>query len=197
MSALRTDVSALYIDPRGPYPKLLADCWDEARDARNYAGPNPVVAHPPCSRWCALAHVNQKRYGQRIGDDGGCFASALASVRRWGGVLEHPAFSIAWRRFDLQPPTRGCWQRCIDGTFVCELSQAAYGFPARKLTWLYAVGVPVTSADWSEPAPTGACGRPTRPGLKRIRDRHASRSPIAFAEWLISLAAQAKRTEAA
>jgi len=33
-SPLRTDVSALYVDPRGPYQKLLADCWDKARDAR-------------------------------------------------------------------------------------------------------------------------------------------------------------------
>jgi hypothetical protein len=40
--------------------------------------------------------VNQARYGHRVGDDGGCFASALASVRQWGGVLEHPALTLAW-----------------------------------------------------------------------------------------------------
>ena len=43
-ASLRTDVSVLYVDPRGPYPKLVADWWDAERDARNYAGPNPVVA---------------------------------------------------------------------------------------------------------------------------------------------------------
>ena len=36
--------------------------WDEARDARTYAGPWPVVAHPPCQTWCKMAPVNQARY---------------------------------------------------------------------------------------------------------------------------------------
>jgi hypothetical protein len=46
-------VDALYVDPKGIYPRLLGPehCWDEARDARTYAGPGPVVAHPPCQRW--------------------------------------------------------------------------------------------------------------------------------------------------
>ena len=34
MTSLRT-VAALYVDPRGPYPKMLGvECWNEARDAR-------------------------------------------------------------------------------------------------------------------------------------------------------------------
>ncbi len=41
---MRTDVSALFVSPRGPYPGLVADIWDEKRDARLYTGPNPVVA---------------------------------------------------------------------------------------------------------------------------------------------------------
>ena len=78
MMTLRTDVSAkLYVDPRGPYPKLVADWWDEARDARNYAGPNPVVAHPPCQRWGRFwsgGPLNVSRgIRKTLGDDGGCF----------------------------------------------------------------------------------------------------------------------------
>src|SRR5947207_11553581 len=85
-------VAALYVDAKGVYANLPnVEVWDEARDARRYAGPWPVVAHPPCSSWCQLASVNEARWGKRIGDDGGTFAAALKAVRTFGGVLEHPA----------------------------------------------------------------------------------------------------------
>lgn len=83
-------IAALFVDPRGCYSKIPdIDLWDEKRDARLYVGHWPVVAHPPCSRWCRLAGLVEARWGHKKGDDGGCFASALASVRKWGGVLEH------------------------------------------------------------------------------------------------------------
>src|SRR5262245_21678454 len=38
-------IAALYGDPRGCYANLPGvELWDEARDARKYAGPWPVVA---------------------------------------------------------------------------------------------------------------------------------------------------------
>ena len=93
-------VAALYVEKGGAYFGLEdVDPWDEERDARLYAGPWPVVAHPPCGRWCQLASVNEARWGAKIGEDGGCFAHALESVRRFGGVLEHPAYSLAWDHF--------------------------------------------------------------------------------------------------
>lgn len=49
-------IAALYVIENGPYYGLPnVDPWPESRDARTYAGPHPVVAHPPCSRWCRLA----------------------------------------------------------------------------------------------------------------------------------------------
>jgi hypothetical protein len=155
-------VAALYVDPNGVYAGLEdVDVWDEMRDARLYAGPWPVVAHPPCQRWCQLAplvqHLHLERLGEkyRVGNDGGTFAAALAAVRRFGGVLEHPAYSLAWTKYDLPVPGRHGWtQSLFDPGIVTEVSQSAYGHPCRKRTWLYAVGVDPVEMNWAEPKPT-------------------------------------------
>src|SRR3546814_14638832 len=104
-------IAALFVERGGVYWDLDGvDPWDRQRDARTYAGPHPVVAHPPCERWGRywyggpMLHKLGRRL--RVGDDGGCFKAALASVRRWGGVLEHPEGSNAWRAFELNMPTR-------------------------------------------------------------------------------------------
>lgn len=98
-------VAALFVDADGIYSnRLHVEVWDEARDARKYPGPYPVVAHPPCTRWCRLAGFVEARFGYKQGEDGGCFDSALNSVRKFGGVLEHPAYSKAWDRFELPKP---------------------------------------------------------------------------------------------
>ena len=197
-------VAALYVQPGGSYYGVEGvDPWDEQRDARLYAGPHPVVAHPPCARWCQLAYINQKRYGHKVGDDGGCFAAALASVRTFGGVLEHPAFSYAWPAFSLPRPTPGAWTRGVgDPGWVCEASQAAYGHRARKLTWLYYVGdAPPPAMDWSRPEPTAQvswCGNHGNSALPRIAKAAASRTPPAFRDLLIAMARTARvRSEAA
>jgi hypothetical protein len=109
-------VAALYVEKDGAYFGLPdVDPWDEERDARLYAGPWPVVAHPPCNRWCQLAFLNQAVNGLRVGDDGGTFEAALNAVRAWGGVLEHPAHSHAWAKFDLPKPPESGWQRTFCG----------------------------------------------------------------------------------
>ena len=74
-------IAALYVETGGTYFGLEGvDPWDQERDAREYPGPHPVVAHPPCNLWVNLAALNYKRYGgehNRPGNDGGCFLYAL------------------------------------------------------------------------------------------------------------------------
>ncbi len=190
-------VAALFVETGGVYFGLPdVDPWDEARDARLYAGPWPVVAHPPCNKWSPLAYINQTRIpGYRVGDDGGCFEAALAAVRRWGGVLEHPAGSLAWSRHGLvRPFPRAGWMQSLleHGCWVCEVSQAAYGHRAAKRTWLYFVGPEPDALDWNLPAVTAAVsgfthGKP-RSEAERVRPAEASRTPVSFRDALLELA---------
>jgi hypothetical protein len=85
-----------------------------------------------------------------LGDDDGCFAAALASVRRWGGVLEHPEASHAWAHHSLnKPPKTGGWIVAdFEGGWTCCVEQGHYGHLARKATWLYAKGVELPSLKW-------------------------------------------------
>ena len=194
---MRNDITALYVDGRGPYAKLVVDWWDAARDARTYAGPLPVVAHPPCQLWVNFAALNFKRYGgehNRPGNDGGCFASALAAVRKWGGVLEHPASSNAWKTHGLAAPRAPGWLRASAHEWVCEVWQSAYGHPARKRTWLWYAGerAPI-EADWRRLPGTHQIGWFDR-AKPTLGKRAASQTPIAFAEWLLDLAASARPT---
>lgn len=72
-------IAALFVDPRGCYANLPGvELWDEARDARLYQGPHPVVAHPPCTRWCRLAGLVEARWGYKRGEDGGCSRAGRA-----------------------------------------------------------------------------------------------------------------------
>ena len=145
-------VAALYVEPAGCYADVPGvDPWPESRDARTYAGPWPVVAHPPCQRWGRFWHGSTRRPHQfALGDDGGCFAAALAAVRRWGGVLEHPADSHAWSHFGLnRPPRAGGWVAADWlGGWTCYVEQGHYGHLSRKGTWLYAHGVTLPDLRW-------------------------------------------------
>ncbi len=177
----------MYVDGEGVYANLPGvEVWDEARDARNYAGPWPVVAHPPCSRWCQLASVNETRWGARIGDDGGCFAAALAAVREFGGVLEHPAYTLAWAAHGLPRPVRWSWQRSmLDDGWVTEISQSAYGHPARKRTWLYLIGDPPV-LDWRDPIGDRVVGAGVNSGQGAGRGRLTASASRATAALLRS-----------
>ncbi len=109
-----------------------------------------------------MAGLVESLGGRKRRDDDGCFESALASVRRWGGVLEHPAVSDAWRAFLLPaPPACGGWVRGICGGWACHVEQGHYGHRAPKPTWLYAFGIKVPSLKW------GPSGASMRVGLTR------------------------------
>lgn len=198
-------VAALYIDPRGPYPKMEGvDCWDAERDARLYEGPHAVVAHPPCGPWGKTRHMYR-------GEEHDCAPRAVEQVRKFGGVLEQPAGSRLWDTCLLPRPS----PNIVDsfGGYSVELDQSDWGHVARKPTWLYLVRVPALLANvhprgFAAPpflgrAPTHWCsgGRTKRPGMgatvppgiKVCSAQQRRRTPPAFAEWLVELARSVQR----
>lgn len=139
---MSSTVAALYVEHGGVYYDLPGvDPWGQPdRDAREYRGPHPVVAHPPCKRWGRYWSGGPSAKVRRLmGDDGNCFAAALWAVRTYGGVLEHPEASHAWTWFGLfKPPKFGGWVDACDGRgYTCCVEQGHYGHRARKATWLY------------------------------------------------------------
>lgn len=193
-------IAALYVATGGAYFGLDGvDPWDEARDARKYDGPWPVVAHPPCQLWVNFAALNFKRYGgehNRPGNDGGCFAHALACVRQFGGVLEHPAGSNAWPAFRLYRPEQGMgWSRVAEDEWVCEVWQSAYGHPARKRTWLLYVGSRrPAEMRWDRAPGTHQVGWFDR-NKPTLSKKAANATPPEFRDALLALAATSRRSD--
>jgi len=190
-------IAALFVQRDGCYSGIDGvDCWDEKRDARLYRGPHPVVAHPPCARWCQLASLVEARYGYKKGEDGGCFLSALRSVCDYGGVLEHPAYSAAWAAHGLPaPPGCGGWVRGLCGGWSCHVEQLSYGHAARKKTWLYCFGVAPPPMRWGSPRgvePTAVISDLCPGPHRRLRGKEASATPIEFRDALIAIARSAR-----
>ena len=148
-------IAALYVQTGGSYYNLPGvQPFDQDDDARMYGGPHPIVAHPPCQRWGKMwkgqpGNIKRGKV-ERKGDDQGCFKSALFDVRRFGGVIEHPEHSNAWKHFGLaKPPRQGGWIKADDHGWTCRVEQGQYGHYCPKPTWLYVVGVdPLPELRW-------------------------------------------------
>lgn len=187
-------VAALFVEAGGVYDGLEGvDCWPVERDARRYAGPYPVVAHPPCARWSLMGLCR----GYYDGEDEGCFAAALEAVRAFGGVLEHPAYSLAWERFGLPRPAAAGWTRSLlDDGWTCEVDQAHWGHRANKRTWLYYAGPPPPPLRAGRAPFTGITvrndgGGHTHPDGTHGSRAQRSRTPPAFRDALLDLARSA------
>jgi hypothetical protein len=189
----KIEVAAIYVDNPGIYFSFKnVDCWDESRDAKNYNGPYPVIAHPPCGPWGSLswnAYLDDKTTGPR----------AIEQVRKFGGVLEHPANSKLFDFCNVVKPGKNI--DSYNGRTI-EIDQVWWGNPLRKRTWLYMVGIHFFSIyDYKyvdfDAKPThvfghgsGIQGRINRQ-TKKIRElpgNERAKTPPRLAMWLVELA---------
>lgn len=211
-------IAALFVETDGCYFGLPnVDPWDKQRDALLYRGPHPVITHSPCPRWGRYWRGSPYAVARGLndftkGDDGGCFEFSLDTLRRVGGVLEHPADSAAWDHFGLnKPPRSGGWVAADwSGGWTCYVEQGFYGHVSRKPTWLLAYHCDLPSLRWGEGEQRLTQEAIDRFGYEKARRRgvmvnfggggnatEREASPLAFRDLLISIAESANRVRRA
>lgn len=135
-----------------------------------------------------------------FGDDDGCFSHALWAVRTFGGILEHPEASHAWKFYGLnKPPRHGGWVKADEyGGWTTCVAQGHYGHRARKLTWLYGVGINRKLLNWSpcegkDLLEDGFHSKEERARLvktgicQRLSKRQRAETPVEFQRLLVSI----------
>ncbi|WP_213086096.1 hypothetical protein [Janthinobacterium lividum] len=188
-------VAALFVRANSIYKTMPAvDAWDAERDARAWPGGVPVVAHPPCRSWGTLRHLAKPRP-----DEKELAVWAVAQVRKFGGVLEHPKRSTLWPHCNL--PAIG--ERDKFGGWTLPIFQSSFGHRAEKATLLYIVGcapaqipaMPIVLGDASHViAPSGRnrAGERRRKGDPGWRPEcgkaEREHTPPELAHWLVALA---------
>ncbi|WP_444931530.1 hypothetical protein [Microbulbifer sp. SSSA002] len=162
------------------------DVWDAERDARRWPGGSSLIAHPPCRLWGRL-----RQFAKGSEDEKELAIFAIGKIQKWGGVLEHPAYSTLWKSEGL--PLPGSRDQ-FDG-WTLPVHQHWWGHRAEKATWLYVVGV--EPKDMPEiPLVLGKathCIRPTKsyPRLPSVTKAEREHTPIDFAHWLVEVARRA------
>lgn len=177
-------VSILFARQDSIYKALPGcDVWDIDRDARTFDGPGPVVAHPPCRAWGRLrAFANPRPDERNLG------RLAVALVREFGGVLEHPAGSTLWASQAIPLPGK----RDQFGGWTLQAPQKWWGHKAEKETWFYIVGcepgdiptLPIILGEASHVIQSRK-RRDHRPHVTKAEREH---TPLELAKWLVELA---------
>src|SRR5215470_14399010 len=127
-------VAALWCSEDSHYRELKGvEVWGIQENALRYAGPWPIIAHPPCGPWGMLRHLSFEE------DDHGIRAMEL--VHQYGGVVEQPSGSQLFKQYAIRPfvtHAPGSEIQVEAGVPHVEvLNQGDYGHRARKRTLLY------------------------------------------------------------
>lgn len=180
-------ISALFVRRDSVYKTLGVDCWDIERDATNWPGGNPIIAHPPCRAWGQLSHFSNPRPGEKE-----LAIKSIELIREWGGVLEHPAASRLWPELNLPKP--GIYDE-YGGFSIC-IDQFWFGHKAQKKTLLYICGcgqvdlppVPMRFDAVEYTVSSRVKLKSGRRVKKEITKAEREHTPIELAKWLIKVA---------
>lgn len=165
------------------------EVYDETRDARTWPGGTPVIAHPPCAQWGRLRKLAKVNFEEKA-----LGLLAVAQVRKWGGVLEHPAGSSLWPAAEMPAPG----QSDEYGGWTLDVDQVIWGHPAQKHTWLYICGcrpeaIPLVPAPGRMPTHCITSSRNSFYKLPELSKRMRELTPPDLCAWLIVTARRCQR----
>lgn len=174
-------IPVLFARSDSVYKRLgVCDVYDLQKDALNWGGGRPVIAHPPCRAWGKLREFSLATEAEK-----NLAIWAVEAVRSNKGVLEHPAKSTLWDACGLPYPNAG-FDRF--GGWTLEIDQFHWGHKAKKPTWLYIVGVTEVGVMPSrEGSPTHCIRKWTGCTLPSVTKEDRERTPPELAKWLCAL----------
>jgi len=200
-------VAVLFVRADSIYKTLPSlDCYDAERDARKWPGGCAIIAHPPCRSWGHL-----KAFAKPLPGEHDLAPWAIAQVRRWGGVVEHPKGSTLFKHCACPPPGG---QMDLWGGWVLSVDQFHWGHLARKRTWLYICGAqmydlpPVPHREGKPTHCISSLSRRVRNSkrgivmsspcsyLPEVGKSHRDKTPPDFARWLVELARRCSKHNA-
>ena len=171
-------IAALFVSGRSIYrhmPNVLA--WGRKENARQFAGLEPVIAHPPCRTWSKYLRHQAKPANATAEQELGIWAVSL--VQKNGGVLEQPAESYLWEKCQLPRLN----DREDPFCYTIQIEQRWFGYATQKKTWLLVCGVPPQSLP-----PTPFAFDAKSPGQPTLSSAGRSRTVEPFATWLCQIA---------
>ena len=162
------------------YNKLDCETYDINRDARTYTGNKAVIAHPPCRAWGKLKAFANPRI-----DEKDLAVFAIDTIRKNGGILEHPAGSSLFTHMNI--PLIGCDKF---GGYVIKIRQSDFGHRAEKKTLLYVCGISkreLPQMPISFERIDYCIGKTKNSPLKYVNYSEREATPVQLAKWLIEI----------
>lgn len=173
-------VSVLCVSGRSIYHHLHGvDAYDQKRDCRQFAGRDPVIAHPPCRTWSKYLRHMAKPVS--LVEEQKLAFFCLEKVLQNGGILEQPAGSRFWKAANLPLPN----EPAEPFLYTVYVEQQWFGYCSRKPTWLLVSGIPRKELP-ELPFSFNANSSGTEGQSQFAR----SRTVRPFAEWMLKAARQ-------
>ena len=175
-------IPVLFTDDKSNYD--LFNCfstYNRHRNAFTFSERTPLIAHPPCRLFSRLRQFSTADRKEKQ-----CAYFALAQVRMFGGILEHPRSSTLWKNgnFNLSGEID------IYGGFLRSVNLSWFGFPAEKKTMLYFVGISpsdLPAFPLSLDAPLSTISTSKNSSLQEVQKKYRSSTPLLMIKYFIQV----------